>query len=452
MDANRPLDLSDVRASLQARGIDVLRVLYADVLGITRSKDMLVSQIERALGHGPTFCQGVWVTNTQGGVLDGQGSISDGLPDLVTQIVPSTIRDIPWEPGVAYVVADVFEPDGSRHQISPRSVLQNVIDGYSALGLTPVTGPELEYYVMEERDGVWERTFDHKGLVYTTGAMVDPHGYFLHTLRMCDKLDIGAFAGNHEFSPSQYEINLWHADAMLSADRTFIFKSAIKDITHRQGFLASFMGKPFNNEGGSGFHLHFSVERGGDNVMADANGELTSTALSMIAGILEHAPALSALTNPTVNAFKRLGPDTLAPYRINWGLDNRSTMVRIPPERGRGTRLELRIGDGAANPYVISAAVLAAALDGIQRDLAAPTALEGWTYEDEAAEVLPMTLADALSALQQDDVLRGLLGEQFITTFITMKSDEIERYTEATEDPTTRDVTPWEVTEYLLHY
>ena len=452
MDANRPLDLSDVRASLQARGIDVLRVLYADVLGITRSKDMLVSQIERALGHGPTFCQGVWVTNTQGGVLDGQGSISDGLPDLVTQIVPSTIRDIPWEPGVAYVVANVFEPDGSRHQISPRSVLQNVIDGYSALGLTPVTGPELEYYVMEERDGVWERTFDHKGLVYTTGAMVDPHGYFLHTLRMCDKLDIGAFAGNHEFSPSQYEINLWHADAMLSADRTFIFKSAIKDITHRQGFLASFMGKPFNDEGGSGFHLHFSVERGGDNVMADANGELTSTALSMIAGILEHAPALSALTNPTVNAFKRLGPDTLAPYRINWGLDNRSTMVRIPPERGRGTRLELRIGDGAANPYVISAAVLAAALDGIQRDLAAPTALEGWTYEDEAAEVLPMTLADALSALQQDDVLRGLLGEQFITTFITMKSDEIERYTEATEDPTTRDVTPWEVTEYLLHY
>jgi glutamine synthetase len=452
MDAHRPLDLSDVRASLQARGIDVLRVLYSDVLGVTRSKDMLVSQIERALGHGPTFCQGVWVTTTQGGVLDGQGSISDGLPDLVTQIVPSMIRDIPWEPGVAYVVADVFEPDGSRHQIAPRSVLQNVIDGYGELGLTPVTGPELEYYVMEERDGVWERTFDHKGLVYTTGAMVDPHGYFLHTLRMCDKLDIGAFAGNHEFSPSQYEINLWHADAMLSADRTFIFKAAIKDITHRQGFLASFMGKPFNDEGGSGFHLHFSVERGGDNVMADASGELSETALSMIAGILEHAPALAALTNPTVNAFKRLGPDTLAPYRINWGMDNRSTMVRIPPERGRGTRLELRIGDGAANPYVISAAVLAAALDGIRRNLTPPAALEGWTYEDETADVLPMTLEDALAALQHDDVLKDLLGEQFVTTFITMKSDEIERYTEAVEDPTTRDVTPWEVTEYLLHY
>ena len=452
MDASRPLDLADVRAGLQARGIDVLRVLYSDVLGITRSKDMLVTQMERALGHGPTFCQGVWVTTTQGDVLDGHGSVSDGLPDLVTQIVPSTIRDLPWEPGVAYVVADVYEPDGSPHPIAPRSILQGVIDGYAELGLTPVTGPELEYYVMAENDGVWERTFDKKGRVYTTGATVDPGGHFLYTLRMCDKLDIGAFAGNHEFCPSQYEINLWHADAMLSADRTFIFKTAIKDLAAQAGLLASFMGKPFNDEGGSGFHVHFSVERDGENVMADASGELTPTALSMIAGILAHAPALSALTNPTVNAYKRLGPDTLAPYRINWGHDNRSTMVRIPPERGRGTRLELRIGDGAANPYVISAAVLGAALDGLQRGLTAPDPLEGWTYEDEAAEVLPMTLEDALAALAQDDVLKGLLGGTFIDTFVTMKSDEVRRYNEANDDPATREVTEWEVQEYLLDY
>ncbi|MDP4689891.1 MAG: glutamine synthetase family protein [Candidatus Nanopelagicales bacterium] len=452
MDGHRPLDLSDLRAELQARGIDVLRVLYSDVLGITRSKDMLVTQMERALGHGPTFCQGVWVTTTHGDVLDAHGSVSDGLPDLVTRIVPSMIRDIPWEPGVAYAVADVYEPDGSSHPTAPRSVLASVIEGYTELGLTPVTGPELEYYVMEDRDGRWERTFDHKGLVYTTGAMVDPHGYFLHTLRMCDKLDIGAFAGNHEFSPSQYEINLWHADAMLSADRTFIFKTAIKDITARQGFLASFMGKPFNDEGGSGFHLHFSVERAGDNIMADDSGGLTSTALAMIAGILEHAPALAALTNPTVNAYKRLGPDTLAPYRINWGLDNRSTMVRIPPERDRGTRLEVRIGDGAANPYVISAAILAAGLDGIRRGLTPPPMLEGWTYEDESADVLPMTLEVALAALATDQVLRDMLGTTFIETFVTLKADEVRRYGESVDDPDTRDVTAWEVEEYLLHY
>jgi glutamine synthetase len=198
--------------------------------------------------------------------------------------------------------------------------------------------------------------------------------------------------------------------------------------------------------------MHFSVERGGDNIMCDANGELTPIALSMIAGIIEHAPALSALSNPTVNAFKRLGPDTLAPYRNNWGLDNRSTMVRIPPERGRGTRLEMRIGDGAANPYVISAAILAAALDGIRRELTPPAALEGWTYEDDAAQVLPMTLEDALAALDADDVLKGMLGKTFVDTFVTMKADEVRRYSEAADDPATREVTAWEVQEYLLHY
>ncbi|MFM8774759.1 MAG: hypothetical protein ACKOFP_13225, partial [Actinomycetota bacterium] len=173
---------------------------------------------------------------------------------------------------------------------------------------------------------------------------------------------------------------------------------------------------------------------------------------SMIAGILEHAPALSALTNPTVNAFKRLGPDTLAPYRINWGYDNRSTMVRIPPERGRGTRRALRLGDGAANPSVISAAVLAAALDGIQRGLMPPDALEGWTDEDPAAEVLPMTLEDALAALDADDVLKGMLGKTFVDTFVTMKADEVRRYAEAVDDPATREVSAWEVQEYLRHY
>jgi glutamine synthetase len=198
--------------------------------------------------------------------------------------------------------------------------------------------------------------------------------------------------------------------------------------------------------------VHFSVERGGDNIMSEPNGELTPIALSMIAGILEHAPALSALTNPTVNAFKRLGPDTLAPFRINWGLDNRSTMVRIPPERGRGTRLELRIGDGAANPYVISAAILAAALDGIRRELAAPAALEGWTYEDESADVLPMTLEGALAALEADSVLREMLGKTFVDTFVTMKADEVRRYVEAGNAPDSREVSDWEVQEYLLHY
>ncbi|MEY2989531.1 MAG: glutamine synthetase family protein [Candidatus Nanopelagicales bacterium] len=446
-------DLSEVRQGLQDDGIDVLRLIYSDVLGITRSKDLLVSQLERAAAHGPAFCQGVWVTNTRGGVLDGHGSISDGLPDLISRLDPGTIRRMPWEPGVAYVIADAFEPNGDVSPISPRSVLSSILAKFSDRGLVPVLGPELEFYLAHRPNGTWERVLNKTGRVYTTGSMVDPNGVFLQMLRMVDQLNIGAFAGNHEFSPSQYEINLWHSDALDASDRTFVFKTAVKDIAHRNEMLATFMGKPWNDEGGSGFHVHFSVtDMDGVNAMHDGGAQLSPTALSMIAGIIEHADALSAFTNPTINAFKRLGPDTLAPYRANWGLDNRSTMIRIPPERGQGTRLELRIGDGAANPYVVSAAVLAAALDGIERDLTPPAALDGWTYEDESARVLPMTLSSALDALAADEILAGKLGSVFVETFVTLKRDELDRYTAEVPDPDTRDVTDWEIDEYIEDY
>lgn len=446
-------DLSDVRQGLQDDGVDVLRLIYSDVLGITRSKDLLVSQLERAAAHGPAFCQGVWVTNTRGGVLDGHGSISDGLPDLVSRLDATTIRTMPWEPGVAYAIADAFEPNGDVSPIAPRSVLKSILGAYDAQGLVPVLGPELEFYLAHRPTGSWERVLNKTGRVYTTGSMVDPDGVFLWMLRMIDQLNIGAFAGNHEFSPSQYEINLWHSDALDASDRTFLFKTAVKDLADRKGILATFMGKPWNDEGGSGFHVHFSVtDPDGNNKMHDGGPELSAVALSMIAGIIEHADALSAFTNPTINAFKRLGPDTLAPYRANWGLDNRSTMVRIPPERGQGTRLELRIGDGAANPYVVSAAVLAAALDGIERGLTPPAALDGWTYEDESAPVLPMTLGGALDALAADEILAGKLGSLFVETFVTLKRDELERYNAEVSDPDTRDVTDWELDEYIEDY
>ena len=169
----------------------------------------------------------------------------------------------------------------------------------------------------------------------------------------------------------------------------------------------------------------------------------------MIAGILEHAPALVAFCNPTVNAYKRLGPDTMAPYRSNWGYDNRTTFVRIPPERGAGGRIEVRIGDGAGNPYVVIAVILAAALDGLQRQLECPEPSEGWSYTDESRPSLPMTFTDSLDAMKADTFLTGILGEPFVSAYETLKRDEIRRYEEAVADPQTRDVTQWELDEYI---
>jgi glutamine synthetase len=447
-------DLVALRADLQSRGIDVLRLIYADVLGITRSKDILVSQLERAGHNGPAFCQGVWVTTTRGGVLDANNIASDGLQDLVSQLDASTITPMPWEPGVAYVIADAYNPDESANLISPRTVLSKVIDQYAKLGLVPVVGPELEFYIADRTpEGGFKRSLERTGRVYTTGAQVDPNGTFLHLLRQLDQMNIGVFAGNHEFSPGQYEINLWHGEALNGADRTFLFKTAIKDIVARRGQHATFLGKPWSDEGGSGFHLHFSVtNHDGVNQMHDGAGNLSATAKQMIAGITAHAHGVTAFSNPTVNAFKRLGPDTLAPYRANWGYDNRSCMVRVPPERGQGTRLEVRVGDGAANPYLLIAAVLAAALDGIKSNLPCPENAEGMAYDNEGAAILPATLTEALDSLEVDAALKDALAVEMVNVFTVLKRDEVERYEAAVPDPSTREVTQWEIEEYLEDY
>jgi glutamine synthetase len=289
------------------------------------------------------------------------------------------------------------------------------------------------------------------GRVYMTGALVDPDGHYLHLLRMMDQLNIGAFAGNHEFCPSQYEINLWHSEAMDAADRTFLFKTGVKDVLTRRGVLGTFIGKPWDDEGGSGFHLHFSFnDDKGVNLMGMPDGELSDLCRNALAGVLKHANAIAAFTNPTVNAYKRLGPDTMAPYRNTWGYDNRSAMIRVPPERGQGTRLELRIGDGSANSYIAIAVVLAAALDGIKNKLQAPEPVVGWSYTDtENGSVLPMTLTEALDALEADTELQNHLSPKFIRAFVAMKRDEQKRYEESVEDPDTRLVTQWEYEEYI---
>jgi glutamine synthetase len=444
-------NFAHLQSELIAADIDVLRVIFADIIGTVRSKDLLVRELDK-IGHGgPTFCQGTWVTTTQGGVLDGADVMSNGLEDFISQIVPETWRALPWEPGVAYAIAGANNPDGQPNPLSPRVFLERMVGKFAEHGYVPVAGPELEFYIADRTEGGgFQRSLDAPGRVYTSGATVDPKGTFLHLLRMLDQMRIGVFAGNHEFSPSQYEINIWHGEALDACDRIFMLKAGVKDVIARLGQAATFAGKPWSDEGGSGFHLHMSlVDTDGVNLMHDGD-YLSVLAKQMIAGIVTHARALTAICNPTINAYKRLGPDTLAPYRGNWGFDNRSAMLRIPPERGQGTRLEMRLGDGAANAYLMTAALLAASLDGIQRKLECPDPSVGYAYDDESFDLLPMTLGEALDALRADTVLIDIIGGDLVNVFEVMKRDEIERYTAEVDDPDTREVTDWEVKEYFL--
>ncbi len=433
-----------------ALGIDVVRVSFPDLIGTDRARDVLLDHLPTAIEHGLAFCRAVHHTSPRGDVVPVAGGLDAGLPDVAVRPDPTTLVPLPWEPGVAWCLGDVIDPaTGAPAPESPRELLRGVMSRCTARGLLPVVGPELEYFLCEPAPGTltgWQRYAEAPGNVYTAGRRGDPDAHLTRALRYLRDLGVGAFAGNHEFCSGQFEINLHHSEALDAADRAFRFKSAIKEIARTEGRLATFMAKPFNDEGGSGFHLHIScTDSNGRNAFDDPAGTygLSATARHAIAGVLAHAPALAAMLNPTINSYKRFGPDTLAPWLIDWGMDNRSAMVRIPPERGAGARFELRLGDASANPYLAIAATAAAMLLGIDEGAEPPAPLEGYGYDATKSPVLPMTLPAALDALERDSALTGLLGTAFTTSYLTYKRNEIERFH--------RHVTDWEFTEYAYH-
>ncbi|MFI5659973.1 glutamine synthetase family protein [Streptomyces sp. NPDC051684] len=435
---------------LAAEGIDVVRVTYPDLIGSDRARDVLLDHLPAVCDHGLAFCRAVYHTSPQGDVVDVSGGLDAGLPDICVRPDLDTLTTLPWEPGVATCLGDVTDPaTGQPAPESPRDLLRAVVDRCAEQGLRPIVGPELEYFLCDaapDSPQGWRRYSDAEGVVYTAGLRADGDNHLLRTLRLLRDLGIGVSNGNHEFDGGQFEINLTHSEAMDAADRSFRFKSAIKELARKEGRLATFMAKPFNGVGGSGFHLHLScADADGGNAFDDPSGAhgLSATARHAIAGILAHAPALAALANPTVNSYKRFGPDTLAPWLIDWGLDNRSAMVRIPPERGSGSRIELRLGDASANPYLLIAGTLAAALLGVRAAEEPPAPLEGYGYDTARSALLPSTLPDALDALEADTALTEVLGKGFTASYLSYKRDEVARFQ--------RHVTDWEFVEYAYH-
>jgi glutamine synthetase len=442
-------DIPALLKDLRARGIDVIRVSYSDLIGVDRGRDVLIGELETALQHGLAFCRAVYHTSPMGDVVPVQGGIESGLPDISAHPDLDTLTDLPWEPGALWCLADTTVLGGSAAEEAPRQVARRVADRLSELGLSAVVGPELEFYLLVQdptsHQG-WKRYAEAPGNVYVVGRKGDPNGVLLTMLRYLRDASLRVTAANHEFCPGQFEINLNHSDLLDAADRAFRLKSAVQEIARHEGMLATFMAKPFNDEGGSGFHLHVSlVDEDDENVCGDPDGPdgLSETGRHAIAGVLAHAPALAAILNPTINSYKRFGPDTLAPWLVDWGLDNRSAMVRIPPERGSAARMEVRLGDATANPYLAIAATAAAIYLGVRDKLEPPQPLEGYGYDPESAPLLPTSLTAALDALEADADLRHVLGDFFVESFLSYKRNEVERFE--------HHVTDWEFREYAYH-
>ena len=428
-----------------------LRLLYPDVHGLERGKYLFGEVAES--GHA-AFCIGVYPLTHDREILPVPNTQFDvGLPDIDVELDRDSLRHS-WEPETVIGIGDASRL-GKPVPIDPRHVLREAVDAWRAIGLEPQISFELEFYLMEPDGGGGWRPVSLPGhRVYGTGSAVDPTGCIDSMVTTALRCGFPVESWSSEYDESAYEVNIRYNDAIPAADDAFVFRLLIREIAEQHGKLATFIGRPLNDRGGSGMHVNFSFRRDdGSNAFHDPNDPdgLSSLARRCIAGLLEHHAAMGAIMAPHVNAYKRLQPDMLNGYWANWGHDDRSVTVRVPPARGEGTRLEQRTADAAANPYLVGAVVLHAARFGVEDELELkPPQPVG---EDPDTDVrVPANLAVALDALNADERLVQALGPEIVEAFTILKRGEWERYVGAVEDPATTDVSDWELRYYMPYH
>lgn len=425
-----------------------LRLMYSDVLGVERGK-YLFGEVAEA-GHG-AFCIGVYPLTTDKEILPIPGLQFDvGLPDIEVHLDRDTLRP-GWEEDTLIGIGDATFR-GKPVEIDPRQVLRTADDAWRAMGLEPQVAFEPEFYLMEpDDDGGYRSISLPSHRVYGTGASIDPEGVIDEMVRTALASGFTVETWGSEFDTAAFEVNIRYTEAIPAADEMFLLRTLVKDIAVRRGKLATFIGRPFADRGGSGLHVNFSFRReDGSNAFHDPRSEdgLSDLARRCIAGVLAHHEGLAAICAPHTNAYKRLLPDMLNGYWGNWGYDDRTVTVRVPPARGEGTRLEQRTPDGAANPYLVGAAILHAARLGVEEELDPPPPQPAGEAPNTEVKV-PPTLDAALDAFEADKELCAALGSELVAAFTMLKRAEWERYAANVEDPATTDPTPWELEYYL---
>jgi glutamine synthetase len=426
-------------------GVERVRVHFTDLIGISRNKVVPISMLDEVTESGINFCISAFCVDHSGEVIEGTG-LGAEVDFRDAQVIPdlSTLTVVPWEKDTAVAIGDVFF-DGEPLPASPRQLLKRAVEEMDRRGYRAVAGHELEFFLLRQgADGSYEQYAKQPGLVYTLSPSVDTEGVLREMEDAVRAMGLPYVGSNQEYFGSQWEINLRYDDALRAADDAHLFKLAVKEIAAKNGLIATFMGKPVQELGTSGYHLHLSLwNESGENVFddPDAPNGLSEVCRRFIAGQLEHARGMTAIMAPTINAYKRFLAMAFAPWNVTWGDDNRTVYARIPRERGKATRVENRAGDGTANAYLASAAALFAAIDGIDRELDPGEPVTGVAYELEDKPLMPFSLGEALDALEQDEYFKQALGEQFVQAFLGMKRSEVARFQSA--------VTDWELTEYL---
>ncbi|WP_251549222.1 type I glutamate--ammonia ligase [Neobacillus muris] len=437
----------DIQRMASEENVKFIRLQFTDILGTIKNVEIPISQLEKALDNKMMF---------DGSSIEGFVRIEESdmllYPDLDTWVV------FPWtaEKGkVARLICDIYNPDGTPFDGDPRNNLRRVLKEMEELGFTNFNlGPEPEFFLFK---------LDQSG--EPTLELNDQGGYFdlaptdlgencrRDIVLELEEMGFEIEASHHEVAPGQHEIDFKYADALTACDQIQTFKLVVKTIARKHGLHATFMPKPLFGVNGSGMHCNLSLFKDGENAFFEPTGDLqlSDTARQFIAGVLKHAPSFTAVTNPTVNSYKRLVPGYEAPCYVAWSARNRSPLIRIPASRGLSTRIEVRSVDPSANPYLAMAVLLKAGLDGIKNKLTPPAPVDRNIYvmsKEERIEEgiidLPATLLAALENLKTDEVIVSGLGEHIFEHFVEAKEIEWDMFRTV--------VHPWERDQYLTQY
>ncbi len=413
---------------VEERDIHVVQLWFTDVLGTPKSFNIAPSELEGALREGMTF---------DGSSIDGFSRVQES--DVLARPDPITFQVFPWKDGelsAARIFCDILNLDGTSFEGCPRNVLRRTLDRARQKGFTFHAAPELEYFYFASADldgGL--RLLDTGSYFELTGT--DTAGDLRNrTVVALEQMGVPVEYSQHEDAPSQHEIDLRHADALTMADTVMTARLVVKQIAEQHGVHATFMPKPLEGVQGSGMHTHFSLFEGESNAFSEPGDPqgLSRIAKGFIAGLLHHAPSITAITNQWVNSYKRLVAGYEAPVHVSWARNNRSALVRVPlPKRGKpeSTRVEYRAPDPACNPYLAFAVVLAAGLDGIESGYELPPEAAANVYalspEELAAEgirALPGSLAEAVDLMEGSELVAETLGEHVFEWFIRNKRAE----------------------------
>ncbi|MFC1904172.1 glutamine synthetase family protein [Chloroflexota bacterium] len=410
--------------------VKFIRLWFTDILGMLKSFAITVEELEGALNDGMGF---------DGSSIEGFARIDES--DMVALPDHDTFRLLPWRPrehrAVARMFCDIMMPGGEPFEGDPRYVLKRNLKRAADMGYTLYVGPELEYFYFQDSKGT--QGLDEAGYfdMTTLDAATDLRR---ETVLALEEMGIGVEYSHHEVAASQHEIDMRYTDALTMADSVMTYRLVVKQIALNNGVYASFMPKPVFGINGSGMHVHQSLFKSDKNVFFDSNDEyhLSREAKCYIAGLLRHAPEITAVTSQWVNSYKRLVPGYEAPVYLSWARRNRSDLIRVPeykPGKENATRVEFRSPDPACNPYLAFSVMLAAGLEGIEKEYEVPAPVEENVYEmteDERKKrgigTLPASISEAVELTEKSELVRRALGDHVFDAFIKNKKIEWHQY------------------------